>query len=169
MGPIAASAAVDAPRAALFDLITDLSVRPAFTDHFLRDFHVERLPPRGVGAGGRFRLTRGGTWFETAIEEAEPPHMIVERGRGGRLDRIKTSTVWEIVEGPGAVNTLTVTYWTEPPTIIDHLREFRRTARWYRHQWEVALRRLRDLAESGGDPPQRVEVAGRRREPTGVP
>jgi uncharacterized protein YndB with AHSA1/START domain len=168
MGPISISRAVDAPRPSLFDLIVDLSYRPAYTDHFLDDFRLERLPPRGEGAGARFRLARGGFWSETVIERTERPHLIVERGRGGRLDRVKVSTVWELVEGPGAVTTVTLTFRTEPPIPLDRLRELGR-GRWIRRQWGLALRRLGDLAESGAEPPRRVDVAGTRREPTGVP
>lgn len=168
MGPTSVSAAIDASRARIFELLVDLSVRPSFTGHFQRDFHIERLPPRGVGAAARFRLTRGEMWFETTIERAEPPHLVAERGKGGRFDRIQTSTVWEIVEGPGAVNSVTVTFHSEPGNAIDRLREIG-AERWHRRRWEATLRRLRDIAESGADPPIRVEVAGRRREPTGVP
>jgi uncharacterized protein YndB with AHSA1/START domain len=168
MGPISASSTVDAPREVVFDLVTDFSLRPAFTDHFQHDLHLERVPPRGVGAAARFRRARGRMWFESAIERVERPHLVVERGKGGRLDRIRTSTVWEIHEGPGAVNTITVTHWTEPGGLIDRVRELG-AGRWHRRQWRTALGRLAELAESGADDAPRVGIAGGRREPTGVP
>ena len=38
--------------------------------------------------------------METVIVEAARPHRILERGKGGRLDRIPIITGWELVDGP---------------------------------------------------------------------
>ena len=106
------------------------------------------------------------TWMETVIEEAEPPHLLDERGRGGRSDRIPNRTVWELIEGPGAsVTEVTVTFWTEPANHLDRIRERLGGRRWLRRQWSRALHRLREQAEEGG-PVERISVAGRDRVPT---
>ena len=41
----------DAPRERVFAAISDLARRPAFTDHFLHDFHLTRIESSGIGAG----------------------------------------------------------------------------------------------------------------------
>ena len=56
MGPISLTTTIDAPRERVFDLIVDLARRPAWTDHFLSDYRLERIPPVGEGAAARFRI-----------------------------------------------------------------------------------------------------------------
>jgi uncharacterized protein YndB with AHSA1/START domain len=165
MGPISLTTTIDAPRERVFDLIVDLGRRPAWTDHFLSDYRLERIPPVGKGAAARFRVDAPGgiTYMETVISDAERPHRIAESGRGGRLDRIPCRTLWELSEGPGALTTVVFTFWTEPAAIVDRLRELGRTG-WWRRRWKRALRRLGELIESGADvaaPRERVAGADR--------
>jgi len=163
MGPISATKAIDAPREEVFDFLCDLANRPAFTDHFVSEFRLERLESSGVGAAARMRITRTGLWIETVIEELSPPHRILERGKGGRLDRIPFLTAWELVESPGAnACEVTVSFWSEPSHPLDRLRERFGAERFYRRQWSIALSRLKELIESGR-PIRRVAVAGAER------
>lgn len=166
MGPFSLSIPVDAPRGRVFDFIGDLSVRASWTDHFASDLRLERIPAQGRGAAARFRVDApvGVRYMETVIADAERPFRIVEHGRGGRLDRIKMRLVWELAEGP--TTTVTLTFWTIPPTAVDRVREWGRSG-WWRRRWSRALRRMRDLVESGAEVP-RTEVAGADRLPTGV-
>jgi hypothetical protein len=102
--------------------------------------------------------------METVIAESDPPHLLLERGRGGRLDRIPVSTVWELVEGPGLGGCeVTVTFVTEPVALVDRLGDsigrVRGVEGWHRRQWARTLSRLKDLAESSQEP-ERVVVAG---------
>ncbi|MFL5871083.1 MAG: SRPBCC family protein [Solirubrobacterales bacterium] len=165
MRPISATITIDAPREQVFDLLCDLSRRPAFTDHFQAEYRLERLDPVGVGASARYRLADSGAWLDTAIVEAERPHLIRERGSGGRSNRIPVFCAWELAEGPSpTVAEVTVTFWTEPVTLVDKLHEpFGRVGR-LRRGWSRALRRLRDLVESGA-PVEPVGVAGGDRIP----
>jgi uncharacterized protein YndB with AHSA1/START domain len=166
VGPISLTTSIDAPRERIFDFICDLSVRPAWIDHFASDYRLERIPPRGKGAAARFRVDAPGgvRYMETVIAEVERPYRIVEHARGGRLDRIPMRIVWELREGP--TTTVTLTFWTKPELMIDSMRERGRT-RWWRRRWGKALDRLRDLIESGAEPP-RVEVAGGAHRPASV-
>jgi uncharacterized protein YndB with AHSA1/START domain len=165
MGPISADAAIDAPREQVFDFICDLANRPSFTGHFLRDFRLERFESAGVGASARMRIAKPKLWMETLIVEADRPYRIVERGKGGRLDRIPILTGWEIVEGPGsATSVVTVRFATEPDDPVDRLSELRFGERFYRRQWSAALSKLKDIVESGRSA-QRVTIAGRARMP----
>ena len=102
MGPISAEVEIDVPRERAFELIGDLAARPSFTDHFLSDFHLTRIESAGVGAGARFRVEAPlrSIWMDTTIVELEEPHRIVEHGQGGRVNRIRANTVWELTGGP---------------------------------------------------------------------
>src|SRR3954451_3842712 len=94
MGPVSAEIEIDVAREEAFEAIADLARRPAFTDHFLTGFHLTRIDSSGVGAGARFRLgpRRRSIWMDTTIDELEPPHRVVEKGRGGREDRMTAKT-----------------------------------------------------------------------------
>ncbi|HYU61929.1 MAG TPA: SRPBCC family protein [Solirubrobacterales bacterium] len=166
MGPISASIVVDQPRERVFDFLCDLANRESFSDHFISELRLERLPSSGVGAAARFRTEPPFTtlWMETIIEEAERPHRIYERGRGGRIDRIPVFTVWELVGEPGGATELRLTFWTEPSHPVDRARELFGATRWYRRQWRRALRRLKGLLESGASV-EPVRVAGEDRIP----
>lgn len=165
MGPISVTRAIDAPRDRVFDFLCDLANRPAFTDHFIGDCRLERFESAGVGAAARMRIARGGLWMETVIVEAEAPYRILERGKGGRLDRIPIFTAWEIVDGPGAASSeVTLRFGTEPSHPVDRLHELLRGERYFRRQWSTALSRLKELIESG-QPAKRVLIAGGARAP----
>ena len=165
MGPVSVTKAIDAPRERVFDYVCDLANRPSFTDHFLRDYRLERFESAGVGAAARMRVRRPRLWMETGIVEAARPYRIMERGKGGRLDRIAIRTGWEIVEGPSpATSQVTLLFGTDPTHPVDRIRELRWGERFYRRQWSTALSRLKDVLESGrqGD---RVVIAGGARLP----
>ena len=151
MCPVNAEIAIDVPREVAFDFVADLANRPAFTDHFVRDFHLLRVESSGVGAGARIRFVAPpqAIWMDTTIVELERPQGISERGNGGRWNRIPSATEWELIAGPGPLTTVRVTYWTEPENSLDRLKEVIGAASiWYGRDWEKALRRLRDLLES---------------------
>ena len=121
MGPIHAETEIDVPRERVFESLADLAARPSFTDHFLTDFHLTRIDSSGVGAGARFRVKAPlrKAWMDTAIVEQDEPFRIVEHGQGGRVNRIRTNTVWELTEGPGSLTAVTLTHWTEPTNPLD--------------------------------------------------
>jgi uncharacterized protein YndB with AHSA1/START domain len=164
VGPITVTTSIDAPRERVFDFICDLATRPSWIDHFASEYRLERIPAAGPGAAARFRVDApaGVRYMETVIAEADRPYRIVEHGRGGRLDRVPMHLVWELEAGP--TTTVTLTFWTAPPSAIDRIRELGRE-RWWRRRWSKALRRMRDLIESGA-PIQRVGIAGGDRVPS---
>ncbi len=173
MGPIHAEIEVDVSREEIFALLSDLSLRPAFTDHFLTDFHLTRIDPVGIGAGARFRVKAPlrKVWTDTSIVESEAPFKLVERGFCGRTNRIETTTVWELTGGPGALTKVTVSTWTAPTNPLDKALE---SLSWGAHfqgrGWREALRRLRGLLESDQPQPVRpIAVAGGNRYATGIP
>ena len=158
MGPVSAKVAIDVPREEVFGLLLDLSARPSFTDHFMEEFHLLRIEPVGVGAGARFRIRDAG-WVDSVIEEADAPHRLVERGRGGYLNRIPNVTEWLLSDsGPDGCE-VRVTFWTEPERIADKVRDAKASERRLGKGLKKALERLRDVAESG-QAPERIAVAG---------
>jgi uncharacterized protein YndB with AHSA1/START domain len=161
MGPISAEIEIDVPRERVFETIGDLALRPEFTDHFLSSFHLTRIesseaPLRKV-------------WMDTTVVELDAPFRIVERGQGGRVNRIPNHTVWELTAGPGSLTTVRLSHWTEPTPLDRGLELLSAGSVWQERSWREALRRLRDGLESGvwdGNP---VAVAGGNRYATGIP
>jgi uncharacterized protein YndB with AHSA1/START domain len=172
MGPVSAEIEIDAPRERVFEAIADLARRPSFTDHFLSDFHLTRIESSGLGAGARFRVASPlrKVWMDTAIVELEQPYKLIERGCGGRGNRIPTTTVWELTEGTGPLTTVRVSRWTEPSNPLDRALEvLAANSASEQRGWRTALRRLRDQLESGQAPPAPVAVAGGNPHATGIP
>jgi uncharacterized protein YndB with AHSA1/START domain len=170
LGPVSAKTTIDVPREQVFELLNDLANRASFTDHFIDELRLQRMESAGVGAALRFRVTDRGFWMETVIAEVDAPHRLVERGRGGRLDRVPVSTVWELADGAAPASCeVSVMFVTEPQNAADRAHDaaghLRGAERWYRRQWSRTLARLKELAESGEEPP-RVVVAGADRIPS---
>ncbi len=161
MGPESAEITIDAPRERVFEIVSDLAMRPSFCDHFQEQFRLARIDSTGVGASARYHLaaSRFPIWVETVIVELEAPYLVLERGKGSRLDRMPVGTAWELVPNGGTMTDLTVSFWTEPIHPIDKLKDKGLGSGWYRRQWDRALKRLRDAAESG-DEIKSLQVAG---------
>ena len=171
MGPISAEIEIDVPREQAFAALADLAARPSFTDHFLTDFHLTRIESSGVGAGARFRVDAPlrKIWMDTAIVAAEEPFRLVEEGRGGRGNRIRNHTVWELTESSGRLTAVRVSHWTEPGPIDRGLELLSAGSLWQARGWRRALRRLRDNLESDQPASERIAVAGGNRYATGIP
>jgi uncharacterized protein YndB with AHSA1/START domain len=163
MGPVSAEVEIDVPRERVFATLGDLARRPSFTDHFLEGFHLTRIESSGVGAGARFRLRQPprSIWMDTAIAELESPHRIVERGGGGRGNRIPVTTAWELSEGSGSLVRVRVSQWTEPAGSLDRaLERLAGASPRTERDWREALRRLRDQLESERPPAEAIAIAG---------
>lgn len=171
MGPIRAETEIDLPRERVFAVLADLSLRPAFTDHFLSGFNLTRIESSGVGAGARFRVEAPlrKVWMDTTIVALEDAHKVVERGRGGRTNRVPNHTVWELTEGPGTLTSVRLSHWTEPGPVDRGLEILSAGSAWQERSWRQALRRLRDGLESGELGGERIAVAGGNRHATGIP
>jgi uncharacterized protein YndB with AHSA1/START domain len=171
MGPVSAEIEIDAPREQVFATLADLAARPSFTDHFLTGFHLTRIDGRGVGAGARFQAQGPlrKVWMDTTITATDEPFRIVEEGRGGRANRIRNRTVWELTEAPGGQTAVRVSHWTEPRAGDRLLELLSMGSIWQGRGWRQALRRLRDDLESDQPALDRIAVAGGNRYATGIP
>lgn len=162
MRPIESRIVISAPRDAIFDFISDVSNRVAWMDNFVSDYRLNRVNPRGVGAGAAFKIDSPlfPLRAEYQIIESDPPRRLVERGRIGRLGRTSGWTEWELVESHGSTE-LTVTVWTEPGIKWDGIKEGLGARPWLGRQIASSLRRLRTIFEEERDRPlAHTTVAG---------
>src|ERR1700730_744961 len=160
--PLSVSTVISAPRERVFDYLQDIANHGEFTDHFLVDWHLTRIDSVGRGAGARFRVKVPGnrfSWADVTFVEVERPHRIVEVGRAGKNNRIRTLGVYELAPGASGTTRLSFTLETEPVTLSDRLLEGLGARGWMRRKNERAMRRLRSILERDEGRGHRVTVA----------
>ncbi len=163
MHPLSVSIVVSAPRERVFDYLQDIANHPEFTDHYLVDWHLTRLDSVGRGAGARFRVKAPGNrfgWGDVTFAEVERPHRIVEVGRTGKNNRIRTLGVYDLVPAAAGSTRVRFTLETVPATLWDRVVEELGARSWMRRKNERAMRRLRSIIEQGEGRGHRVTVAG---------
>ena len=104
MDPVAVSIIVDKPREEVFEYLADIANHRQFTDHLLDHWHLTREDPYGQGAGARFRVKvpfNRFSWADATFVDVDPPRLIVEAGRAGKFNRIRTLTTYTLAPGPG--------------------------------------------------------------------
>jgi uncharacterized protein YndB with AHSA1/START domain len=150
MRPFTVGITIDAPREPVFDYLSDIANHAGFSDHYLKDFRLERLESRGVGAAAAFRISFGSSqWGEMVIAELEPPYRIVLEGQTGRLGRIKTRAVYTLTSHGRGMTELEYELSSTPATKVDRLREALGGRAWLKLQSRRALRRLARVIEEG--------------------
>jgi len=162
MDPVSVSIVVSATPEQVFDYLDDIANHSEFTDHYLVDWHLTRIDSVGVGAGARFRVKAPGnrySWADATIVEAERPHRIVERGRTGKDNRIRTLGVYELEPVAGGATRVSFTLQTLPATRSDRLMEALGARSFNRRKGMRAMRRLRGILEGEADRRRRVTVA----------
>jgi uncharacterized protein YndB with AHSA1/START domain len=160
--PFTVSTVVSAPREQVFDYLQDIANHPEFTDHFLVDWNLTRIDSVGRGAGARFRVKAPGnrfSWADVTFAEVDRPHRIVEVGRTGKNNRIRTLGVYDLADAASNTTRVRFTLQTTPATLTDRLLERFGARGWMRRKNERALRRLRSILERGEDRGRRVTVA----------
>ena len=161
MHPVSASIIVSAPREQVFDYLQDIANHPEFTDHYLVDWHLTRIDSVGRGAGARFRVKvplNRFSWADVTFVEVEPPHRIVEVGRMGKNNRVRTLGVYELSEAAGGTR-VRFTLRTEPATPWDRVSEGLGGRTWIKRKNARALQRLRSILEEGEGRGQRIKLA----------
>jgi uncharacterized protein YndB with AHSA1/START domain len=147
---------ISAPREEIYDFVADLSRRPAYSDHYLKDYRLARANPVGKGAAAQFLLDA--PFFseraEITISEADRPRRIVEEGRVGRRGRSRLAAMYEFIPQAGGTTRVELTTYSEPKTMIDGFKQ-RGAHRWMRRQSKTALNRLRKIFEE----PRGAELA----------
>jgi uncharacterized protein YndB with AHSA1/START domain len=162
MDPVTVSILIAAPREQVFDYLRDIANHSEFTDHYLHDWHLTREDSVGRGAGARFRVAAPGnrySWGDVTFAEVERPYRIVEVGRGGKDNRVRTLGVYELSPDAGGTTRVRFTLETQTNRFADRLMESLGTRSWVRRKNMKAMRRLRSIIESGEGRGGRVTVA----------
>lgn len=164
MDAITVTTTIARPREQVFEYLADIANHPEFTDHYLVDWHLTREDPYGPGAGARFRVKaplNRFSWADVTFADVQPPYRIVERGRGGKYNRIRMLGTYTLSSGPGNTTRVEYTLETLPVMLSDKLMEALGGRAWSRRQAAKALRRLRTILEEGRGRGRRATVAGR--------
>ena len=157
------SIVISAPREQVFDYLQDIANHSEFTDHYLLDWHLTREDSVGRGAGARFRMKAPGSrfsWGDSTFAEVARPHRIVEVGRAGKGNRIRTLGVYELSQEPGGTTRVQFTLETETSVLSDRILEAFGQRAWLKRKNEKAMRRLRSILERGENRGERVTLAG---------
>jgi uncharacterized protein YndB with AHSA1/START domain len=162
--PFTVSTTIAKPREDVFEYLADIANHAEFSDHYLVDWHLLREESYGKGAGARFRvkapLARF-SWADVTFAELTPPYRIVEKGRTGKFNRVRTLGTYTLSPGASGTTKVEFTLETEPALLSDRLMENFGGKAWMRRQSGKALRRLRTILEEGRDRGQRPSVAAR--------
>jgi uncharacterized protein YndB with AHSA1/START domain len=162
--PVVDSVVIGRPREEVFDYLADIANFPEFSDHYVKDFRLTRLDPVGRGAGARFRLDaplNRYSWGDMTFVEVQRPYRIVALGRGGKFNRIATTTIWTLEPAAGGGTRLEVLTETEPALPTDHIMEAITGYRgWMKRKLRKSLSRLQGILEEGYDRGPRATVAG---------
>ena len=164
MDPFTVETTIARPRDEVFEYLADISNHAEFTDHYLVDWHLTREDPYGKGAGARFRVKaplNRFPWADMTLADVQPPYRIVERGRGGKYNRIRSLGAYTLDQGPGGTTRVQYTFESEPVMPSDRLMEALGGRAWSKRQAARAMRRLRRILEEERDRGRRVTVAGR--------
>jgi uncharacterized protein YndB with AHSA1/START domain len=162
--PFTVESTISRPREEVFEYLADIANHAEFTDHYLTDWHLTREDSYGSGAGARFRVKAPFSrfnWADMTFAELQPPFRIVERGRGGKYNRIRMLGTYTLSPGPAGSTRVEYTLETVPVMPSDRLMESLGGTRWLRRQMRKAMRRLRTILEEGRDRGGRATVAGR--------
>ena len=164
MEPITVSTTVNLPREQVFEYLADIANHAEFTDHYLVDWRLTRSDSYGTGAGARFRIKaplNRFAWADMTFAEVQAPFRIVERGRGGKFNRIKMLGVYEVHQAAGGTSKVEYTFETVPALPSDKLLEVFGGRAWTRRKANRAMRRLRTILEDGRGRGAHVSVAAR--------
>lgn len=157
------SVVVARPREEVFAYLSDIANHAEFCDHFLTEWHLTRIDTVGVGAGARFRvnapLNRFG-WSGVSLVEVDPPRRIVQAGRGGKYNRVKSRTIYTLEPDADGSTRVELSVETEPATLSDRIMESLGSRRWFKRQNSKALGRLRRILEDGEGRGCRATIAG---------
>ncbi len=126
MEPFTVTTTIAKPREQVFEYLADIANHAEFTDHYLVDWHLTRVDTYGTGAGARFRIKaplNRFAWADMTFAEMQPPFKIVERGRGGKYNRIRMVGTYTLSPGPGDTTKVEYTLETVPSQLSDKLMD----------------------------------------------
>ena len=117
MDPVTVSTVISAPREQVFDYLQDIAnhggVHRPLPGRLAP--HADRLGRARRGA--RFRVKAPGnrfSWADVTFVEVDRPHRIVEAGRTGKNNRIRTLGTYELAPGASGTTRVRFTLETAP-------------------------------------------------------
>jgi uncharacterized protein YndB with AHSA1/START domain len=171
--PITVEVVIARPREEVFEYLADIANHAEFNDHFLVDWRLTREDTYGYGAGARYRIKaplNRFSWADSTLIEFDRPRKIVEAGRTGKFNRIRTLGVYELEPAAAGSTRVRFTLVIEPKTPTDKLMESFGARGWTKRKVGKAMRRLRDILEEDHGRGTRPTLAGGARKPaTGSP
>src|SRR3954453_8338476 len=126
MEPLSVSTTIARPREEVFAYLEDIANHPEFSDHYLVDWRMTRTDTVGRGAGARFRYTaplQRFDWADVTVAEVDAPRRILQAGRGGKYNRTRLRSVWELEELTPRSTRVTLTVETRPSLPSDRFME----------------------------------------------
>ena len=162
------SVLIDRPREEVFEYLADISNHAEFFDHFMVDWRLTREDTYGYGAGARYRVKmplNRFPWGDSTIVELEPPRRLVEAGRTGKFNRIRTLGAYTLEQASGGGTRVTFSFQTKPDKPTDRFLESLGARFWVKGKLRKAMRRLRTILEEGRGRGERPTIAGGPRKP----
>ena len=147
----------------VFAYLEDIANHPEFSDHYLVDWRMTRVDTVGRGAGARFRYTaplQRFDWADVTMAEVDAPRRILQAGRGGKANRTRLRSVWELEELSPSSTRVTLTVETRPALPSDRIMERLGLRGWLKRKGRKALKRLRRILEEGKGRGPRATIAG---------
>jgi hypothetical protein len=166
--PVTVTTMIDRPRAEVFEYLADIANHAEFTDHYLVDWHLTREDTYGVGAGARFRVKmplNRFPWGDVSFAVVEAPWRIVEVGRGGKFNRIRTVGTYMLEAQGDDATRVEFTFESVPVTPSDKFLESLGARGWIKRKNKKAMRRLRAILEEDKQRGARATIAGGPRKP----
>jgi uncharacterized protein YndB with AHSA1/START domain len=162
--PFTVSTTISKPREQVFEYLADIANHSEFSDHYRVDWHMTREDTYGTGAGARFRVKaplNRFAWADMTFSEIQPPFRIVERGRGGKYNRIRMLGSYTLSPAPGGGTKVEYTLETIPDQLSDRLLEIVGGRSWNRRKAAKAMRRLRTILEENRGRGKRTSIEAR--------
>lgn len=160
MDPFTVATTINRPRELVYEYLADIANHSEFSDHYMVDWHLTRENSHGLGAGARFRMKTPRNrfaWGDLVIADMQPPYRILEHGRGGKYNRIRTLATYTLQPAPGGTR-VQYTFESEPDQLSDRLMEMMGGRSWQKRKAAKAMRRLRSILEDGRGRGTRVSV-----------
>ena len=168
MDPVTVETTIARPREEVFEYLADIANHAEFTDHFMVDWHLTSEDSYGPGAGARYKIDAPLTrfpWGDSTLVELERPRRIVEVGRTGKFNRIRTLGAYTLEQASGGATRVTFTFQTQPDKPTDRFLESLGARFWVKGKLRKAMRRLRTILEEDRGRGERPTIAGGPRKP----
>ena len=107
--------------------LADIANHREFSDHYMTNWHLTRIDSVGRGAGARFRVGVAAPALRLGRHDARRRSSrrtgSSRVGRYGKFNRIKTTAIWTLDDGPGGGTDVEYMIESEPALPTDRIVE----------------------------------------------